>query len=458
MFIILCCLSLLIPQAITWQNTGELQNALYVYDITVGLGGYIYAGTKIDNGPSIDCGRVFVSQDMWNWQLCDSVPWVWPDDTIEGVYALHNDVGDTLFAGTGLYHSGDVPRVHKSSDGGVTWIPLNSYGSFRVSSRVYALFEDNLGILHLGNNYWGMSAALPRYSTDRGNTWQMPSGVAYNSQQYCFCQSSDNTMYFGAWSDYIHVSTDNGATWVGKLITGIGTGISDSYTFTEVGTDTIFVGVDADIGRIFMTTDRGDFWVEKGDGYFNTTTAIRSLLYASDGAIYAGTSPNAEVFVSVDKGDTWISTGTLSGANTVYKLIEATKTSTVADIDSVFLFASTGPNGDVFRGLLYTIGIDENTQIKPEFTDFQVIPNPFRHKTDISFSTGQSAESIELKIYDVTGRLVKDFSCPTHYAQRPTLISWDKTDETGKKLPAGVYILRLQTRTQNITEKLVALP
>ena len=73
MIIIACSILLCINSAITWDNTNELQNALYVYDITVGFNDYIYAGTKIDNGGSLDCGRVFYSQDMWNWQLCDSV-------------------------------------------------------------------------------------------------------------------------------------------------------------------------------------------------------------------------------------------------------------------------------------------------------------------------------------------------------------------------------------------------
>ena len=263
MLLIACSVFLVINSAVTWENTNELQNALYVYDITVGLNGYIYAGTKIDS-TSTDCGRVFFSQDMWNWQRCAGVPWV-VGDTIEGVYSLFNGIGDTLFAGTGVYHSADVPRIHKSSDGGATWSALNPYGTYRVGSRVTALLEDNTGTLHLGNNYWGMSAAHPRYSTDRGSTWQTPSGLSYNAGQYCFCQSSDNTIYFGAWSDYIHRSTDNGATWTA---TTPPVNISDTYSIIEAGTDTIFAGTSADIGRLFMTTDQGDTWIEKGEGFF----------------------------------------------------------------------------------------------------------------------------------------------------------------------------------------------
>jgi hypothetical protein len=68
-------------------------------------------------------------------------------------------------------------------------------------------------------------------------------------------------------------------------------------------------------------------------------------------------------------------------------------------------------------------------------------PNPFIEKVDIKLSIGQRAKCIELKIYDVTGRIVKDFQLPTAYSLLPTPISWDGRDDTGKKLPAGIYFL-----------------
>ncbi|MGB3341219.1 MAG: T9SS type A sorting domain-containing protein [bacterium] len=444
MILIACSIFLCINSAITWENTNELQNALYVYDITVGLNGYIYAGTKIDS-TSLDCGRVFVSQDMWNWQRCSGVPWV-VEDTIEGVYALMNGAGDTLFAGTGVYHSDDVPRIHKSSDGGATWSSLNSYGTYRVGSRVCALLEDNLGTLHLGNNYWGMSAASPRYSTDRGNTWELPTGLSYNSGQYYIFQSSDNTLYFGAWSDYIHRSTDNGVTWAA---TTPPVNISDCFTLIEAGTDTIFAGTGADIGRLFMTTDQGNNWVEKGDGYFNSTTAIRSLLYASDGAIYAGTSPNAEVFVSIDKGDTWISTGVLSGANTVYRFIESTKTGIRQD--STFLFAATGPNGDVFRGLLFVIGIYEEENI----IDNSIIPQvscktPVRDDFMLLNISVNNQRPAELNILNATGAVVHNSNHRLKQGNNSLKITMNGFSQ-------GIYFICLDMGEQYIIRKVVHL-
>lgn len=444
MILLACSIFLQITSAITWENTNELQSALYVYDVTVGSGGYIYAGTKIDS-TSLDCGRVFVSQDMWNWQRCSGVPWV-VGDPIEGVYTLINGAGDTLFAGTGVYHSGDVPRVHKSSDGGATWVPLSPYGSFRTGSRVYALLEDNLGILHLGNNYWGMKAAYPRYSTDRGVTWDTGTGLDYHADEWCFCQSSDNAIYLGAWSDYIHRSTDNGVTWAAATPP---VNISDTYSIIEVGNDTIFAGTNADIGRLFITTDQGTSWIEKGDGYFNSTTAIRSLLCASDGAIYAGTSPDAEVFVSVDRGDTWISTGVLSGANTVYKLIEATKFGTRQD--STFLFAATGPNGDVFRGLLYIVGINEmNLGSVPETNPFVFCKTPARGNEVMLNVKVNSRETAKLTIVDASGAIAGQGDYVLRQGNNSMKI---ETENMGQ----GVYFFYLDVADQTFVRKLILL-
>jgi flagellar hook assembly protein FlgD len=48
----------------------------------------------------------------------------------------------------------------------------------------------------------------------------------------------------------------------------------------------------------------------------------------------------------------------------------------------------------------------------------------------------------ELKIYDVTGRLVKNFSLPTSHFSLPTSVVWDGTDDIGRRVPQGVYFVR----------------
>jgi flagellar hook assembly protein FlgD len=62
---------------------------------------------------------------------------------------------------------------------------------------------------------------------------------------------------------------------------------------------------------------------------------------------------------------------------------------------------------------------------------------------------------VELKIYDVSGRVVKRFN---HLTITPfNQITWDGSDGFGLKLPAGVYFATLAAGTKRWTEKVVKL-
>lgn len=101
------------------------------------------------------------------------------------------------------------------------------------------------------------------------------------------------------------------------------------------------------------------------------------------------------------------------------------------------------------------IGIEENKDIKHSSMQLEISPNPFTNKTDITCSMGQSAKSTELRIYDVSGKLVKDFSHFTLDALRPTLLSWYGTDESGELLPSGVYFVQAKGGDLNLTKKVI---
>ena len=66
------------------------------------------------------------------------------------------------------------------------------------------------------------------------------------------------------------------------------------------------------------------------------------------------------------------------------------------------------------------------------------------------------AEYRDFHIYDATGRLVKDIRL-TPDAVRPTQISWDGRDDSGKNLPTGVYFLKLGARDYFVTKTLLLI-
>lgn len=63
---------------------------------------------------------------------------------------------------------------------------------------------------------------------------------------------------------------------------------------------------------------------------------------------------------------------------------------------------------------------------------------------------GYQIKDFSLRIYDVSGRLIKE--CVLF----PT-ISWDGTDLTGCKVPAGVYFYHLEIDKQQVVGKIVRI-
>ncbi|MCK4250718.1 T9SS type A sorting domain-containing protein [candidate division WOR-3 bacterium] len=96
-------------------------------------------------------------------------------------------------------------------------------------------------------------------------------------------------------------------------------------------------------------------------------------------------------------------------------------------------------------------------------------PNPFRNKVDISFSIGHpdrithssygtgSAERIELRIYDVSGRIVKSFDLASGVLPLAFAVFWNGVDNSGNRVPPGVYFCRLRVDDKALTTKVIKL-
>jgi hypothetical protein len=73
-------------------------------------------------------------------------------------------------------------------------------------------------------------------------------------------------------------------------------------------------------------------------------------------------------------------------------------------------------------------------------TSITVFPNPFTQNLNITHQiTGQTRP--DLKLYDVAGRLVKQFDLPSNASSNH--IIWDGVDDHGRTVPQGVYFLRI---------------
>uniref|UniRef100_A0A7V3RGX4 T9SS type A sorting domain-containing protein n=1 Tax=candidate division WOR-3 bacterium TaxID=2052148 RepID=A0A7V3RGX4_UNCW3 len=108
-------------------------------------------------------------------------------------------------------------------------------------------------------------------------------------------------------------------------------------------------------------------------------------------------------------------------------------------------------------------GVEENIPHSAfQIPYLEVYPNPFHKnltiKLQIPKQKGASSQKsvASIKIYDISGRLVKSFSLTTDNCVLGTIV-WDGTDDSGYILPSGVYFIRLQVVDKCILKKAVKL-
>ena len=66
-------------------------------------------------------------------------------------------------------------------------------------------------------------------------------------------------------------------------------------------------------------------------------------------------------------------------------------------------------------------------------------------------------EKVELRVYDVTGRVVKTVANRYFAGGVAHNVTWDGTDEAGNKVRSGVYFYRIKTPTWTSQKKLAVL-
>jgi hypothetical protein len=103
----------------------------------------------------------------------------------------------------------------------------------------------------------------------------------------------------------------------------------------------------------------------------------------------------------------------------------------------------------------YQVGIDPASGEVFAFSLAQNAPNPFASGTTIRF-TLPGDERVKLRIFDVTGRLVRTLVNGPANAGVNRVV-WDGRDRDGHRLSSGVYFYRLESGTEMATRKVLLL-
>ncbi|MCK4249877.1 T9SS type A sorting domain-containing protein [candidate division WOR-3 bacterium] len=114
---------------------------------------------------------------------------------------------------------------------------------------------------------------------------------------------------------------------------------------------------------------------------------------------------------------------------------------------------------DIYGSSIFVGGVEEsNAYDFKAAAKLTINPNPFREITEIRYQMQDARctkQDISLKIYDVSGRLVRSFNLASDFLSLASIISWDGTDIHGQSLPQGVYFVQLKNKTEVLTEKVV---
>ena len=114
-----------------------------------------------------------------------------------------------------------------------------------------------------------------------------------------------------------------------------------------------------------------------------------------------------------------------------------------------------GRNGQVYcysGGLNSGVGFGENNPMEDGFI-VEIFPNPFHMETTISFLLEEKA-FISIDIYNIHGKLLNrlenSFFDTGNYS-----LTWNGTDETGRRMPAGIYVFRFNVGSNSYNRRVV---
>jgi len=124
---------------------------------------------------------------------------------------------------------------------------------------------------------------------------------------------------------------------------------------------------------------------------------------------------------------------------------------------------SHGGSGNSFKGYIRNIKVysisdpnivfSNNSSHPKEFNLSQNYPNPFNPETNIQYSLPH-AGFVKLAIYNIKGQKVSQLINKFQTAGHHTL-TWNGTNLHGVRVSSGIYICRIQSGSQILTQKMV---
>ncbi len=123
-------------------------------------------------------------------------------------------------------------------------------------------------------------------------------------------------------------------------------------------------------------------------------------------------------------------------------------------------YSGTWPN-TVYKTYIYSTGVitsaseEKYITLPSKYKLEQNFPNPFNPTTTIRYSLS-GPENISIKIYDVSGQLVKEINKEHNKAGEFDVI-WDGTNDYSERVSSGAYFYQLSVGNYNEAKKMILL-
>ena len=381
----------------SWNDVAAVQLPLDIHSLSV-------IGSKIISGTG-GYGASVTSNDGSNWNQSGL--------TNRTVYSLLS-TSNFLFAGTDAADTSG--GIFRSSDTGTTW------------TRMVNGISNVNAIASPGNNIFAGTDSGIYLSSNAGTNWSpVFSHVHVNA-----LAAQGSKVFAGTSANGLITSTNNGTSWSANNGT---LPITDVQSLAVKG-GILFAGTNGN--GLFLSTDTGQSWTDVSSGL--PASSVLSLEENSQ-QFFAGTAGDG-IFRTDDSGKTWKQVD--SG------LVNLNVTS--LGIRNGNLFAGTIGGGVWERPLSQMLFVEPAsvTQSSPTSSEIHTYPNPLSQSTQITFTLPEVSE-VTLTISDAAGRetpLLRSAWFPAGQHE----IAWDASN-----YPSGVYLCRLSSGGESVTERVVVL-
>jgi photosystem II stability/assembly factor-like uncharacterized protein len=260
--------------------------------------------------------------------------------------------------------------------------------------------------------------------------------------------SAPGTVYAGSDDGNVHVTTNDGGSW-----TEIDTGLPLRWV-TRVAVDpgnaaiayVTFSGYKQDdfLPHVFRTTNFGGMWTDISSNL--PEVPINDLIVDPENTSRLYIATDVGVFTTTDLGGTWDVLGTGLPASVVADLELHDETRT--------LVAGTHGRSSFTISIEGAVDAPVSPSVLASLNFAAPSPNPSRGPVTFSFALPRESAA-RLTVHDVAGRVVRTlWNGP---ADGDRTVVWDRRDDAGQALAAGVYFARLEAEGAIATKSITLL-